>query len=60
MRFLIIALCYIVAFAAFYAATTIAPDMKWPTTQIEYMAAQIMVIGAIFKIAGSVVLVTTK
>lgn len=60
MRFLTILLAYLAAFVAFYGATTIAPDMKWPVTDTEFMAAQLLVLGFVAKIVGSVALVTTK
>lgn len=49
---------YAIAFAAFYAATSIAPDMTWPRTNAEFMAAQLLAIGALAKCGGLVALLS--
>lgn len=43
---------YAIAFAAFYAAFSIAPDMTWPRTDAEFLATQLLVIGGIAKCLG--------
>lgn len=44
---------YILAFVAFWAATSIAPDMSWPATDIEWLATRILIIGIVAKIAAT-------
>jgi hypothetical protein len=56
VRFLVALALYAGAFVCIYAAFQLAPDMKWPHTQIEWIATQMLVIGLCAKTAGHVVL----
>lgn len=53
MRMLIAVKLYIFAFVALYAATSIAPDMTWPVTDMEWLATRLFIVGAVAKIAAT-------
>lgn len=52
MRTILIILAYVTAFFSIYAAMQIAPDMKWPHTDREWIAANLLVIGMASKLFG--------
>jgi hypothetical protein len=49
---------YAIAFAALYTAFDIAPDMTWPRTDAEFLAAQLLVIGGLAKCFGLAVILS--
>ena len=51
---------YAIAFACFYLATSIAPDMQWPSNDVESMAAGLLVIGCIAKLGGAASILRLK
>lgn len=56
MRFALSMPLYIAALFCIYAGIELAPEMKWPASPIEYTAANLLVIGAILKLFGHVIL----
>lgn len=51
---------YAIAFACFYLATSIAPNMQWPSNDIESIAAGLLVIGCIAKLGGAIAILRLK
>ena len=51
---------YAIAFACFYLATSIAPDMQWPSNDVESMAAGLLVIGGFAKLGGLASILSVK
>ena len=43
-----------------YAATTVAPDMRFPVTPIEWMATDMVIIGLLLVVMGQLVLVIRR
>jgi hypothetical protein len=59
MKTTIALFCYGIALFFVYAAFQLAPDMKWPTTDLEVTAAIFMTTGCIAKLIGHVILLST-
>jgi hypothetical protein len=56
MRFLVAIALYALSIAGIVAAFQIAPDMIWPVTPAEHLAAACMVLAIVAKGAGHVVM----
>lgn len=48
--------CFTFAFWAIWTAIAIAPDMTFPATEAEWLAAILLVTGGVSKLAGHVLL----
>ncbi len=55
-RFALAIFAYLTAFIAIYGGFQLAPNMTWPATSIEYVAANLLVIGMSAKCLGHVLL----
>lgn len=55
-RALVIIALYAIAALAIYTGLDIAPDMTWPHTAQEWLAAQMVCLGMVAKVAGHFVL----
>jgi hypothetical protein len=59
-RFFLVLFLYISALFSVYAGFQLAPDMKWPHTDIEWVAANLLVIGMSLKMLGHIILLNIR
>lgn len=49
---------YAIAFAFIYSAIAIAPDMQWPSTDLERIAASLLLAGFAAKLGGAIAILS--
>ena len=49
---------YAIAFAFIYSAIAIAPNMQWPSTDLERIAASLLLAGFAAKLGGAIAILS--
>lgn len=58
MKLIFAALFYVCAIFSIWLAFEIAPDMVWPATDAEWLAAHLLFVGLSSKMLGHILLLT--